>query len=52
MKYILTFLAVILFTACTKENVTQKEIPQPVLIKVEAEHSNGEVIYSPIILVR
>jgi len=43
----------LLFNTCTKENTTQvTEAPKPVLIRVEAEHIDGEVIYSPIVLVR
>jgi hypothetical protein len=53
MKYIILFIVTLLFTNCTKEKTTQvTETPKPVLIRVEAEHIDGEVIYSPIVLVR
>lgn len=53
MKYILLFIVILLFTNCTKENTTQTiEAPKPVLVRVEAEHIGGEIIYSPIVLVR
>lgn len=53
MKYILLFIVALLFSSCTKENINQTtDAPKPVLIRVEAEHNTGEIIYSPIILVR
>lgn len=53
MKYILLFVVALLLTNCTKENKNQTtDTPKPVLIRVEAEHIDGEIIYSPIVLAR
>ena len=52
MKYLFC-LFLVLFTSCVKEEVTTVEAPQkPVLIKVEAEHDNGLIVSTPIVLVR
>lgn len=53
MKYILLFAIALLFATCTKQNTEiVAEAQNPVLIKVEAEHIDGEIVNSPIILVR
>jgi hypothetical protein len=53
MKYILLFAIVLLFSTCTKQNIEPVvEVQKPILIKVEAEHIDGEIVNSPIILVR
>lgn len=53
MKHILLFAIALLFTTC-KKNTTEPvtEVQKPVLIRVDAEHIDGEIVNSPIILVR
>lgn len=52
MKYIFIFI-IVLFSSCVKEEVVTVEQPQnPVMIKVDAEHDNGLIISTPIVLVR
>lgn len=51
MKFIL-FISFIFFTGCVKETSAPKQEVKPVLIQVQAEHIDGEVVNSQIILVR
>lgn len=52
MKYIF-ILIIVLFSSCVKEEVVTVEQPQkPIMIKVEAEHTDGQVVTTPIVLVR
>lgn len=52
MKYFF-LLCIILFFGCTKEiTETPIEKQKPVMIRVDAEHIDGEIITTPIILVR
>ena len=52
MKYFFLLCTVLLFS-CTKETVdTTTESQKPVLIRIDAEHVDGEIVTTPIILVR
>jgi hypothetical protein len=52
MKYLLLFMVTLLFNTCKKENTQTITNQKPVLIKIEAKHIDGDVVSSPIILVR
>jgi hypothetical protein len=52
MKYIFLFL--LFFISCTKQEQVQpqSEVSQPVLIQIEAVHSDGNIVLSPVVVAR
>jgi len=50
MKYILLFL--LFLVSCTKEEQVKQEVPNTVLIQIEAIHIDGNVELSPIVVAR
>jgi hypothetical protein len=50
MKYIALF--ILFLFSCTKQEQSQSEVSQPILIQVEAVHSDGNIVLSPIAVAR
>lgn len=51
MKYLFIFL-ITLIPNCEKKVVEVLDETNPILVKIEAEHIDGDVVESPILLVR
>lgn len=51
---IISFIISLFVISCTKSNseLIRNNSNKPILIKIDAEHNDGKVISSPIILVR
>lgn len=51
MKYI-SLLVIASLLSCTKEKAQTVEQVKPVLIQIQAEHTDGQIVTTPIVLVR